>query len=530
MTPSIRRRSGTALAAALVALATTSSPVSAGVPARVEPDTVRTAQGWVRGTVADTFRLFKGIPYAAPPTGSLRWAPPQAATGWDGVRDATETVPSTPCPQPTIATLPGESNRIGSLNEDCLKLSVWTPARQSAKKRPVFVWLHGGANIVGAGSDYNAALLVASGDMIVVAVNYRLGALGFLAHPALSAAGPDGASGDYGLMDQQAALRWVRDNIRAFGGDPHEVTLGGQSAGSLDTCAHVASPSARGLFVRAVQLSGTCIAGGSFSPPSLSAAHTAGLAYATAVGCSDAACLRSLTVPQVLAGQAGLTFGPNIGPSILPVPPAAAWGTGRANRVPTLIGSTHDEFRYFTSTRINFVTGPLTDASYTAVVRNEFGSTADMVLAHYPVTAYASAGLAYSALKTDQLFACPARADALLYSTERSVFAYEFNDTDAPAFVTDPNLPQGAFHAADLNSFFRQAPLDPEQERMAQTMIAYLTAFVTTGDPNGRGRPHWPRYGNDVALSLVPGAIAVTSGFAADHKCEFWRLAAGIPS
>ena len=530
MTPSIRRRYGIGFAAALLAVAVTTEPVAAGVPSRAEPDLARTAQGWVRGTVAETHRLFKGIPYAAPPSGSLRWQPPQAAGSWPGVRDATATVASTPCPQPTIATLPGESNRIGSLNEDCLKLSVWTPARQTGRLRPVFVWLHGGANIVGAGSDYMAASLVASGDMIVVAVNYRLGALGFLAHPALSAESADGASGDYGLMDQQAALRWVRDNIRAFGGDPREVTLGGQSAGSQDTCAHVASPTARGLFIRAVQLSGTCVSGGSFSPPSLNAAHTAGIAYATAVGCADAACLRALPVPQVLAGQAGRTFGPNIGPAVLPIPPAAAWGTGRSNRVPTLIGSTHDEWRYFTSTRINFVTGPLTETTYASVVRSEFGSTADMVLAQYPVSAYASPGLAYSALKTDQFFACPARADALLYSTERPVYEYEFNDPNAPSFFTDPNLPQGAFHAADVNYFFRRAALNPAQERMAQTMIAYLTSFVATGDPNGPSRPHWPRYREDVALSLVPEAIAVTAGFAADHKCAFWRLAAGTPS
>lgn len=527
MNPSIRRRGGIAVVAFLLAIAATTQPVSAGVPQRTEPDVARTAQGWVKGTIADDHRLFKGIPYAAPPTGALRWKPPQPAAAWPGVRDATETVASTPCPQPPIATLPGESNRTGSLTEDCLKLSVWTPSRQSIKDRPVFVWLHGGANVVGAGSDYDAASLVESGGLVVVAVNYRLGALGFLAHPALSAESPDGASGDYGLMDQQLALRWVRDNIRAFGGDPRKVTLGGQSAGSQDTCAHVASPTARGLFIRAVQLSGTCVAGGSFSPPSLNAAQTAGLAYATAVGCTDAACLRSLPVTQILTGQTGRTFGPNVGPAILPISPAAAWALGKANRVPAIVGTTHDEFRYFTSTRINLVTGPLTDASYAAVVRTEFTSTADMVLAQYPASAYASPGLAYSALKTDQLFACPARADAMLYPR---AYEYEFNDPNAPAFVTDPDLPQGAFHAADVGYLFRRADLNPAQVRLSQAMVAYLTAFVANGDPNGPGRPRWPRFGPEAALSFVPDAIAVTTGFAADHKCAFWRLAAGTPS
>src|SRR5215217_314827 len=204
MTPSIRRLPAIAFAVALLVTATTTASVAGAAPPRAEPDVVSTTQGSMRGTVTDTHRLFKGVPFAAPPVGDLRWKPPQAAANWSGVRDATQTVASTPCPQPQIATLPGESNRLGSVNEDCLKLSVWTPARRSGRDRPVFVWLHGGANVVGAGSDYNAGPLAGRGDMIVVAVNYRLGSLGFLAHPALSAESTDGASGDYGLMDQQA--------------------------------------------------------------------------------------------------------------------------------------------------------------------------------------------------------------------------------------------------------------------------------------------------------------------------------------
>jgi para-nitrobenzyl esterase len=539
------RRRVTALASAAVLLAlgsaVTQSAGAGAAPDGTESDLARTSTGWVRGTIADGNRLFKGIPFAAPPVGDLRWRPPQGAASWTGVRDATTAVASTPCPQPQLATLPGESNRLGSTNEDCLRLSVWTPATRSLRDRPVFVWLHGGANVVGAGSDYNAGPLAARGDIVIVAVNYRLGSLGFLAHPALSRESGDGASGDYGLMDQQAAMRWVQANIRAFGGDPRRVTVGGQSAGSQDTCAHVASPTARGLFVRAVQLSGTCVSGGASSPPSLAAAHTSGAAFATAVGCADAAmaaaCLRALTPQQLLAGQVGRAFGPNVGPAILPVPPAAAWGAGRANRVPTLVGSTHDEFRYFTSTRINLVTGPLTPETYAATVRAEFGGVADMVLAEYPAANYPSPGHAYSTLKTDQIFACPARADAMLYSTANPVFEYEFDDVNAPTFVDDPNLPQAAFHAADVNYLFRRAPLNGAQERLSQTMMSYVANFVTTGDPNHRGLPDWPRFkapGNgrddDLILSLVPDAVTPTSGFAADHKCSFWQLAAGTPA
>ena len=253
-----------ALIVAIVAI-----PVSASALARTTRAVVNTRSGAVRGVVRGAYRVFQGIPYAAPPVGRLRWRPPQPAAHWKGIRDATR--PGSPCAQLPLtvlpggkAILPGASNLTGSTSENCLYLNVWTPARPT-HPRPVFVWFHGGNDIYGAGSDYDGSKLAVEGGVVVVTVNYRLGPLGYLALPALSAQSPDHTSGDYGLMDQVAALRWVRANIAAFGGNPNQVTVGGQSAGAWAGCDLIASPAARGLFERAILESGTCAAGGSGS-------------------------------------------------------------------------------------------------------------------------------------------------------------------------------------------------------------------------------------------------------------------------
>src|ERR1700677_3303940 len=305
---------GARIAAAPAVSASTGGQPAAGGPVVV------TANGAVRGTSSGPVNEFLGIPYAAPPVGALRWRPPQPAASWPGVRAATAFAPH--CPQ--LASPFGQA----STSEDCLFLNVFTPSHgQAGARSPVMVWIHGGALVTGESNDYDPAKLVEDG-VTVVTINYRLGALGFLADPALADA--NGQSGDYGLMDQQAALRWVQRNIASFGGDPRNVTIFGESAGGLSTLSPVASPQAKGLFQKAI-------------------AESAGEAFAAQAGCATqtAACLRSLPVSTILANEDAAGYTPNINSEVLPQSLKTAFATGEFNRVPIINGTNHEEWRLF---------------------------------------------------------------------------------------------------------------------------------------------------------------------------------------
>ena len=358
---------------------------------------VGTTNGAVRGTSSGSVNEFLGIPYAAPPVGALRWQPPQPAANWSGVRDATQFAPH--CPQ--SATPFGQA----STSEDCLFLNVFTPSRQQAGARhPVMVWIHGGALVTGESNDYNPAKLVEDG-VTVVTINYRLGALGFLAHPALADA--NGQSGDYGLMDQQAALRWVQRNIASFGGDPRNVTIFGESAGGLSTLSQIASPAARGLFSRAIVESGSY----NLTQASLASAEAAGQAFAAKAGCSDqaAACLRSLPVSTILANENAGGYTPNINSEVLPQTLKTAFATGEFNRVPIINGTNHDEWRLFVA--LSELEGnPVTAANYQSMISATLGvpaPVAAVIAAEYPLSAYPSPAVALGAVGTDAIFACP---------------------------------------------------------------------------------------------------------------------------
>jgi para-nitrobenzyl esterase len=389
-----------------------------------------TANGAVRGLASGAVDEFLGIPYAAPPVGALRWRPPQPAASWPGVRDATQFAPH--CPQ--LAGPFGQA----STSENCLFLNVFTPShRQAGSHFPVMVWIHGGALVSGESNDYDPAQLVAHG-VTVVTINYRLGALGFLAHPALADA--NGQSGDYGLMDQQAALRWVQRNIASFGGNPRSVTLFGESAGGLSTLSQVASPQARGLFERAIAESGSY----NLTQASLSSAEAAGEAFAANAGCASqtAACLRSLPVPAILASENAAGYTPNINSEVLPETLKTAFATGKFNRVPIINGTNRDEWRLFVALS-ELAGNPVTASNYQSMISSTLGvppAVAAVIAAKYPLSAFSSPSTALGAVGTDAIFACPALTIDQSVSHFVPTFGYEFNDENAP----ENFLPQSA--------------------------------------------------------------------------------------
>ena len=342
-----------------------------------------TQDGLVQGFAAGGVDKFLGIPYAAPPVGSLRWRPPRPPAPWHGVRSATSLPPA--CPQ--LAN----SNGPRSENEDCLYLSVYTPTDAHAgrghrgrRALPVLFWIHGGGLTTGTGNQHDGTLMATTNNIIVVSINYRLGVFGFLALPSLSAEARDHASGDYGLLDQEAALRWTHRNIAAFGGDPNNVTIAGESAGGYSVCSLLTSPPVRGLFSRAVMESGSCT-----STP-LAAAEQSGTQFADAAGCTDpstaAACMRSKTAGDLLDDPdypGGLS--PTAGGSELPVAPADAVAAGHFDRVPLLIGTNHDEGRTFAQGLAG-----LTEQQYEGVIDSDYGANAPAVLAQYPFGSFPS--------------------------------------------------------------------------------------------------------------------------------------------
>jgi para-nitrobenzyl esterase len=500
-------------------LASLAAQAGAGSPV------VMTDKGPVRGIVTPTIREFLGIPYAAPPEGDLRWRPPEPHDRWFSPRDATHFANHcTQNPSPF---------GIASVAEDCLYLNVYTPndGDDEHGQRPVMVWIHGGALVVGESDDYNPVRIVRQGDVIVVTINYRLGLFGYMAHPALSAESPEHISGNYGLMDQQFALQWVRRNIARFGGDPDRVTLFGESAGGLSTLANLASPRAAGLFQRAIVESGAY----ALHLPTLATAETQGAAVGTSLGCSTAACLRSLTVAQLLS-KTGSGILPNVDGAVLPQTLATAFASGSFNEVPVIQGSNHDEFTLFVGLDFDLIGGPVTPAAYPFVVGAIVGpALAPAVLAEYPLANYPSADAAVAAFGTDVTFACPARsADRSLSQFVRS-FAYEFNDENAPEnFLPPITIPYGAAHASEIQYLFtlpQSVALSAAQEELSETMIAYWTQFARSGDPN-RFRPHrlpepvWPRFeANDEDedfQSLAPSAVGVEGDFSTRHHCAFW--------
>ncbi len=466
-----------------------------------DPPVINASAGKVSGVSVGDLQVFKGIPYALPPTGTRRWKPPLPMPKWKGTRAATQYGPA--CVQPKARSGSIYAWDIGALSEDCLTLNVWAPAKIS--KAPVFVWIHGGALSTGSGGEplYDGSKLAGRG-LVVVTINYRMGILGFLAHPALSAESRRNVSGNYGLLDQIAALRWVKDNIAAFGGDAGNVTIAGESAGALSVMYLMVAPEARGLFHKAVAQSAYMI-----SAPELRGVTYGGVAaepigpwLGGKLGAGDLAGLRSMDAVALTEGAAAAGYFPffNIDGRVLPRQVVEALDRGEQARVPILAGFNSGEIR-----SLKFLASPVPAdaATYEKEIRARYADLADVFLRLYP-----SSNMAESVLATTR--------DALYgWTSERLVMKQAALGVPSYLYLFDHGYPAAvdmglhAFHASEIPYMFGNAdrtpvrwpkvPSTPVETKLADAMLDYWSSFARSGVPAAAGQPAWPAYGSERA-------------------------------
>ncbi|MCW5802967.1 MAG: carboxylesterase family protein [Deltaproteobacteria bacterium] len=500
--------------------------------------TVAIDSGTIHGVEQGATRAFLGVPYAAPPVGALRWKRPQPVAPWDRLETIATGIQ---CPQAFSLAGPGG-------DEDCLTLNVWAPAGATVKDLPVMVWFHGGAFVFGSGGDayYNGSHLAETYGVVVVTVNYRLGAFGFLAHPALAAEDPAyPSSGNYGLEDQFAALGWVQRNIAAFGGDPARVLMFGESAGGYSACVHYVAPRTQGLFAWAISQSGLCSS--NVLEPSRADAEAAGIAVAEGkLGCTGAgalACLRGKSTEQLLDAtklppaseqppggfvySSALATLPNVDGVVIPKPLRELFAEGNYEKRPLLLGTNRDEGTLFHSSF--FATEVTGEPELRAALAQRFApAQVDAIVARYPIASFPSANAAIAKVTGDAFFVCPARRTARAASAAGAhVYRYSFEQEPGQAFLGG----LGVFHSAELPFVFGTDPAYPlarvgeAGQPVAGALQRYWTRFAAAGDPNGpigNGDPPWPAYSaaGDRHLTFAT-PITSESGLAAD-ACDFW--------
>ena len=456
---------------------------------------VKTASGIVEGVANATskLRIFKGIPFAAPPVGGLRWQPPQAVEPWQGVRKANVFGPR--CMQGAIFS--DMIFRDAGPSEDCLYLNVWTPAPKASAHLPVMVWIYGGGFQAGAASEPRQdGEKLAEKGVVVVSLNYRLGIFGFFSHPELTEESPHHASGNYGLLDQTAALTWVQKNIAAFGGDPDNVTIFGESAGSMSVSAQMASPLAKGLFKQAIGESGAMFP---LTPPlpSLEKREQSGVAFGRSIGANNLQELRAKPGADLLKAALAAKeyrFRENVDGYFFPQSPAAIFASGQQAHVALLAGWNQDE----QSAASFFAKDAMTKDNYDAKVRAEFGERASEVLKLYPAADADEMKASARDMASDRFIAYSTWKwiDEQLATGGAPVYRYHFEQVPP---LASGEQSRGAYHSADIKYVFET--LDSEKlawsdsDRKISDMISsYWTNFAKTGDPNGAGLPKWPRY------------------------------------
>lgn len=516
------------LLAALLASFTAFFPLN--TEAAEEMPLVKTEQGVLRGSVEEGVAAFCGIPYAAPPVGDLRFRPPAPPEGWDGVRDAKN-----------FADRAAQNADLGVFaqaggSEDCLYLSVYAPEKALTEKKPlpVFFWIHGGGLNVGSANDYDPRALAKVGGAVVVAVNYRLGIFGFFAHPALLA--EDHAQANYGLMDQIFALEWVRRNIPAFGGDPDDVTIAGESSGGQSVLALMTSPKAKGLFNSAIAMSGCTVTIPSpFRSYEMDTAAKRGVAFAESLGLKDAtaADLRKLSTKEILAAQRPYTLGSFVKDGeYVPENIGEAIRKGQVNGNIFVNGTTRREGSFFSGIMENALGRPLTKEDMRKAVEGyRFdvgeGRTAE-IMAEYAPEKFGSPAEAFAAVTTDMRFATTAALVNEALCDKIPTYAYEFADDTAPGYI-EASFPQGAAHTYELPYLFQgfngatqlSTKLNDEQERLSEEMIQ-LFARVSKLKEQGIWRPYTRENPGYFSFALPTGRMTYGE-FERAHRVDFWK-------
>ncbi len=512
----MKRPAAIAIAAALAA--------SSFAIMSADSDTVKIEGGAVAGTIDRGVRVFKGMPYAAPPVGPLRWKPPQPVVAWSGVRDGSVfggECPQTQYPAGSVYIRPTRRQ-----SEDCLFLNVWTRAK-AGDRVPVLVWIHGGALTKGSGiSDTRDGVPLAKKGVVLVSINYRLGPLGYLAHPELSAESPHRASGNYGVLDQIAALEWVQRNIGAFGGDPARVTIAGESAGSWSVNTLVASPLAKGLFVRAIGESG-----GRFDRtpllaqdrPGTPSAERVGLALAKAVDAESIRALREVPAAKLVEVSSFRTQ-ENVDGWVLPDEIRTMFAQKRQNVVPVIVGSNANEM----TSLAGGASVPATLDEFRKRMAAQYGSGASELEAVYGVKSEADIRRAMLESLRDTVFSLNMRSWAR-YTVDSGANAYLYFFTHVPPSPRAKELQ--AFHAAEIPYVFDVVPSSDPREagfaytdvdrRLADAMSSYWVNFVKTGDPNGPGLPAWPRYDRSNEPYLEFGDTITTGTHLLKRELDF---------
>lgn len=492
------------------------SGIAAAVQAVAAPD-VAVEGGRVRGTVEDGLAVYKGVPFAAPPVGELRWKAPQRVVPWEGVRAADHFQAA--CPQPAAGNAGPVGNGVGKMSEDCLYLNVWAPEDTKGGKLAVMVWIHGGGFASGSPAmrPY-AGENIAKEGVVFVSIAYRLGALGFLAHPELTAENGNGVSGNYGLLDQIAALKWVQKNIAAFGGDPDNVTIFGESAGSFSVSILCASPLAKGLFKRAIGESGAAFAPADSSlrdgarARSLRTAEREGIAFANRMKAGSVAELRKMPAEAFLkdskAGMGG--FWPNNDGYVIAGDPREIYRQGKYNDVDVMIGSNSNEGAMF-------VNVPILPAFYAASMQKAFGPLADDALKLYPGTDGNAAMQSTRDIFRDMAFAWPAYTWATLQTGtgKANVYVYYFGQSQPER--RDGVKITGASHGDEINYVFGHVKrnfnyLYTEKDRqLSRIMMDYWVSFARTGKPVAKGMPDWPKFrdGQDTVMYFTNYAASL---------------------